>query len=1073
MTRNPLQRSDLDKLLQAIPRILKSSSLDGSITEALELLRHGAGADAAVVFLADGDAPLREHWALHNPQVKASLRPRLKVEALEAIRKGGSHLTTADGVTPEGRATKTVLLSTESGPFGAAALIWSSAPVPSDPKTISWIVAVIEMVASTTVARGEIAKLRLQAERDKRWFKTLDDHLRVLDRERQKFAAVVNQTDTFVFVADEARIIRWNNRAMSVLLPSGGEGSSWVGKPCSEVCSRLGQRALGADSCDCPIRHALEMNEVTHQEMRVEIQGRSGVLYLTALPIKDLDGKPHEAMVLVQDLTGLETLRQSEVRTSVLFERNAEAILMADPETHRILLANPAAQRMLGYSPQELQGLSLQSLHSASDWERFGGFYGAAAKGNAPSRLECRVLTQEGKERIALVSSTRVELEGKSVDLVHLVDVTFSRLAEQALGESEARQGAMVEAALDAIIFMDHAGRILEFNPAAERIFGHKRDDVLGRDMAELIIPPGLRESHRRGMERHLATGETHVLGRRIEITGMRADGSEFPIELAIARISSNGPPVFTGFIRDITERKRAEHELRGTQERLRMVVAGSPVVLFATDRHGILTLSEGKGLERLGRHGGESVGKSIYELYGDYPDVIASIERCLAGEEFTASVDLGGVSFESYYAPVRDPEGQVVGLIGVATDITERKSLEVQLRHAQKMEAVGRLAGGVAHDFNNLLTVIKGHSEVLLARMPSGEPLRNSAEEIQKAGARGVLLTRQLLAFSRKDVATFEILDVPEVVRGVESLLQRLLGDDVRLVTKTSGTALSVRADRGQLEQVLANLAVNARDAMPHGGDLHIEVRESQVTGDDPKQAQNLPPGPYVLLAVSDQGTGMGPEVLAHLFEPFFTTKDQGKGTGLGLSVVYGIVRQTGGDILVESEVGRGSTFRILLPWSGGPSSSGAGGDAPVEAGSPAKGQATVLLAEDEEAVRALARDMLQYLGYEVLEASSGDEAIRVFERHRDAIRAVVTDIVMPGMSGVDLARHLVSMKPGLKVLLVSGYTKDSLADGFEEDGFAFLQKPYMLEEIRRGLADLLADSLAGDAGAPPSRRG
>ena len=1072
MTRDPLKRGDLDQLLQAIPRILKSSSLEGSITAALELLRHGAGADAAVVFLADGDSPLREHWSLDDPQVKASLRPRLKVEALEAIRKGGPHLTTADFSKPDGRATRTVLLSSESGPFGAAALTWSSAQVPNDPKTISWIVAVVEMVASTTVARGEIAKLRLQADRDKRWFKTLDDHLRVLDRERQKFAAVVNQTDTFVFVADEARIIRWNNRAMSVLLPSGGEGSSWVGRPCSEVCSRLGQRTLGADSCDCPIRHALEMNDVTHQELRVEIQGRSGVLYLTALPIKGLDGKPHEAMVLVQDLTGLETLRQSEVRTSVLFERNAEAILMADPETHRILLANPAAQRMLGYSPQELQQLSLQTLHSASDWERLVAFYGAAAKGEAPSRLECHVLTREGKERIALVSSTRVELEGKGVDLVHLVDVTFNRLAEQALGESEARQGAMVEAALDAIIFMDHAGRILEFNPAAERIFGYKREDVLGREMAELIIPPGLRESHRHGMERHLATGETQLLGRRIEITGMRADGSEFPVELAIARISSNGPPVFTGFIRDITERKRAEQELRGTQERLRMVVAGSPVILFAMDRNGILTLSEGKGLERLGRHEGESVGKSIYELYGDYPDVIANIERCLAGEEFTASADLGGVSFESYYAPVRDPEGQVVGLIGVATDITERKSLEMQLRHAQKMEAVGRLAGGVAHDFNNLLTVIKGHSEVMLERMPSGEPLRRSAEEIQKAGARGVLLTRQLLAFSRKDVATIEILDVPQVIRGMDGMLQRLLGDDIRLVTKTSGTALSVRADRGQLEQVLANLAVNARDAMPDGGDLHIEVREFQVTADDPKLARNLPPGPYVLLAVSDQGTGMGPEVLSHLFEPFFTTKDQGKGTGLGLSVVYGIVRQTGGDILVESEVGQGSTFRVFIPWSGAPSTSDAGGSAPVEAGAATKGQATILLAEDEEAVRALARDMLQYLGYEVLEASSGDEAIRVFERHRDAIQAVVTDIVMPGMSGVDLARHLVGLKPALKVLLVSGYTKDSLADGFEEDGFAFLQKPYMLEEIRRGLADLLADSLAGDAGAPPRRR-
>src|SRR5438093_4542406 len=575
MTRDPLQRSNLDKLLEAIPRILKSSSLEGSITEALDLLRHGAGADAAVVFLADGDAPLREQWALNNPQIKTSLRPRLKVEALEAIRKGGPHLTTSDCTKPDGRATKTVLLSTESGPLGAVALIWSSAQVPSDPKTISWIVAVIEMVASKTIAWGEISKLRLQAERDKRWFKTLDDHLRVLDRERQKFAAVVNQTDTFVFVADEARIIRWNNRAMSVLLPSGGEGSSWVGKPCSEVCSRLGQRTRGADSCDCPIRHALEMNEVSHQELRVEIQGRSGVLYLTALPIKGLDGKPHEAMVLVQDLTGLETLRQSEVRYSALFEANAEAILMVDPETHQILLANPATQRMLGHSPQELAKLSLRSLHSPDDWERLRGFYEAAAGHEAPSRIECCVLTREGKERIARVSSTRVEMEGKSVDLVEMVDVTVSRLAERALGESEARQGAMIEAALDAIISMDHAGRILEFNPAAERIFARKREDVLGRDMAELIIPPQFRERHREGMAHYLATGEGRVLGRRIEITGMRADGSEFPVELAIARVSSEGPPVFTGFLRDIAERKEAEYAPRSIRDRPRLGRAG------------------------------------------------------------------------------------------------------------------------------------------------------------------------------------------------------------------------------------------------------------------------------------------------------------------------------------------------------------------------------------------------------------------------------------------------------------------------------------------------------------------
>ncbi|HMI32091.1 MAG TPA: PAS domain S-box protein, partial [Candidatus Limnocylindrales bacterium] len=562
MTQRPADPGRLDQLLLAIPRILSAGSIDTSIKESLELLVSGAGLEAAVLFLADGDAPLREHWSPNDAAIKAVLRPRLKVEALEAIRLGGTHLTTVSGAGKDGHATKTVLLSSESGPLGAAALAWSSTAVPDDPATSAWILAMIEMVASTTLCRNEISKLKLQAERDRRWFKTLDDHLRVLDRERQKFAAVVNQTDTFVFVADEERVIRWTNRAMAVLLPADDEGSSWVGRPSLEVCARLGS-GQDAEDCDCAIRRALEQNEVTHQELRLSIRGTPGVLYLTALPIKGLDGKPREAMVLVQDLTGLEALRQSEVRYSVLFEQNPEAILIVDPENQAVLLANPAAQRMLGYSAQEIVSMKLESLHSPEEWGRLGGFYEAASKLAGPSRLECRVLTHEGLERVALVSSARIALDGRTVDLIELVDVTLSRHAEQALGESEARQGAMVDAALDAIVSMDHAGRIVEFNPAAERIFGHKRADVLGRDMANIIIPPALRERHRQGMEHYIATGEARVIGRRIEITGMRADGSEFPIELTIAKISSKGPPVFTGFIRDLTDQKLAGEALR------------------------------------------------------------------------------------------------------------------------------------------------------------------------------------------------------------------------------------------------------------------------------------------------------------------------------------------------------------------------------------------------------------------------------------------------------------------------------------------------------------------------------
>ncbi len=425
------------------------------------------------------------------------------------------------------------------------------------------------------------------------------------------------------------------------------------------------------------------------------------------------------------------------------------------------------------------------------------------------------------------------------------------------------------------------------------------------------------------------------------------------------------------------------------------------------------------------------------------------------------SSVEIQGISYEAHFRPERNERGEIVGLFGFATDVTERKGLEAQLRHAQKMEAVGRLAGGVAHDFNNLLTVIQGRSEVLLSKMSPRDPLRVGAEEIQKAGERGVLLTRQLLTFSRKNVATPEDLDAGEVVRSMESLLSRLIGPDVRLVTRTGKWPLHVRADRGQLEQVLANLAANARDAMPQGGDLCIEVSATDVGAE--VKGPSVPPGPYVVVSVTDQGCGMTPDVQSHLFEPFFTTKEQGKGTGLGLSVVYGIVRQSGGDVLVQSEPGRGSTFRVCLPRLGA-TEPAAGAAAPPAART---GKGTVLLVEDEDAVRALAREFLTIFGYEVVETSSGEEALRVFEQVKETIDVVVTDLIMPGMGGVALAKKLVRTKPGLRVLLVSGYARDTLEDlEFKSEGFAFLQKPYTMEDFARRIADLLRGASLGDPG-------
>jgi signal transduction histidine kinase len=368
-------------------------------------------------------------------------------------------------------------------------------------------------------------------------------------------------------------------------------------------------------------------------------------------------------------------------------------------------------------------------------------------------------------------------------------------------------------------------------------------------------------------------------------------------------------------------------------------------------------------------------VGESIYDLYRDYPQVIANIDRCLAGEEFSATIEVGRVSFEAHYTPVRNAQGEVTGLFGVATDITERKDLEAQLRHAQKMEAVGRLAGGVAHDFNNLLTVIQGHSQVMLAKMPPTDTLRASAEEIQKAGARGVLLTRQLLAFSRKQILAPTVLELNEVVAGLMDILHRLIGEQIELVFRPGGVG-KCRLDRGQMEQVLVNLVVNARDAMPQGGRITLETSDIELDEVSARQLGAAAGTGYVMLAVTDTGTGMDEHTRSRIFEPFFTTKEVGKGTGLGLATVYGIVQQSGGNIRVESELGVGTTFTLYFPRvEEAVTATETGNEAPRP------GTETVLVVDDEGEVQALvqvrlhrARHRAPHGGGEDRRAASGN---------------------------------------------------------------------------------------------------
>jgi two-component system cell cycle sensor histidine kinase/response regulator CckA len=671
--------------------------------------------------------------------------------------------------------------------------------------------SVLEVLAWKIAATYELASHGARQEQYERWFKTLDAQLRILDRERQKFAAVANQSDTYAFVTDHSRTIRWINKAMAQIV-GGDADSGWTGRACNDLCVRIGLKGA-AETCDeCPVRRAYATNSTVHRELEDAPGGRE--LYLTALPIKGPDGRALEVLSQIQDLTNLGVVRRAK--------------------------------------------------------------------------------------------------------------------------------------------------------------------------------------------------------------------------------------------------------------EQLETVIAGAPIVLFAVDKDGLFTLSEGKGLEALGRVPGQTIGQSIFDLYREVPVVGQNIRRALAGETLTDVVDVGNLSFETYYGPLRDPDGSIQGVIGVGTDVTERRRAEralqeseEKLRHAQRLEAVGSLAGGVAHDFNNLLTAMFGHLKFLRERAGSDAKLHGEVDAIEHAAKRAATLTRQLLAFSRKQVLKLRVVDLNGVLRDMEPMLRRLVREDIDLVVLTDSARPWIRADVGQMEQVVINLVVNAGDAIPREGRIilrtvDVDQAGMEVPGIRPEGALDPSPhGACVGLVVQDNGSGMDADTQARAFEPFFTTKPVGEGTGLGLSTVYGIVKQSEGEVFLTSAPGAGTTFTLYFPCTEAPS---AAEPDRVPVPSLVPGNETILLVEDEAMVRELFRDVLEAAGYHVLEAKNGMEALEIVARYREPIALMVTDVVMPGMAGGELVRRMAQVRPEVKVLYVSGYNDDVLVRrGVIDAGVSFLQKPCMPDELSRVVRAIL----------------
>ena len=409
----------------------------------------------------------------------------------------------------------------------------------------------------------------------------------------------------------------------------------------------------------------------------------------------------------------------------------------------------------------------------------------------------------------------------------------------------------------------------------------------------------------------------------------------------------------------------------------------------------------------------------------------------------------------DSTMSRVLDADGEVASYVAVARDVTAALVLEAQFLQAQKMEAVGRLAGGVAHDFNNVLSVVLSYADMLIGDLKPDDPVRIDVEEIRRAGLRAAALTRQLLAFSRRQVLELKVLDLSDLLVGMEKMIARLLGADVAVTMLASHGLWKVKADRGQVEQIIMNLAVNARDAMPRGGKLTIETANVALDEDYASTHQDVLAGPYVQIAMSDTGTGMDQETLARIFEPFFTTKEAGKGTGLGLATVFGIVRQSGGHIWVYSEPGRGTPFKVYLPRFGGLA---ARPSLPLADLTSQRGSETILLVEDEDQVRVLTRTILRRHGYVVLEAPNGGEALLICEQHGAKIDLLLTDVVLPRMSGRQLAERLATIRPEMSVLYMSGYTDDAiLLHGILDSGVAFLQKPLTPTSLTRKVREVL----------------
>lgn len=624
------------------------------------------------------------------------------------------------------------------------------------------------------------------------------------------------------------------------------------------------------------------------------------------------------------------------------------------------------------------------------------------------------------------------------------------------------------ENAADLIAVVDMDGRRLYNSLSYKRVLGYSPEELRGSTSFDQVHPDD-QPRIKAAADEARRTG----IGRALEYRIRHKDGSWRVLEstASVIRDSHGQPDKLVVVNRDVTERKRTEEALLRSEANFRSVIEDAPYGIYRASPQGRCLLVNPALVKMLGYDSAAellevNLGSDVYLHPAEHQRLN---QLCLENHDFRdlevewKRKDGAPISVRCGGRSVKDENGKVLYVEVFAEDISQRRILERQLRMAQKMEAVGRLSGGIAHDFNNLLGVIIGYCEVIKRALGSSSPLHEHAVEIEKASHRAVSLTRQLLAFSRQQVLEPTIINLNTLVSDTQKMLGRLIGEDIEVRVSLDPSLGQVKADQGQIEQVLLNLAVNARDAMPEGGKLMLETHNAEL---DPVYTRHHPgskPGSYVMLSVTDTGTGIDPEIMPQIFEPFFTTKERGKGTGLGLATVYGVVKQSGGYIAVDSEKGKGTSFQVFLPR--------VEASEPVPQAAPPpltlQGSETILLAEDAEPLRKLAQMFLEKNGYRVLAAADGAEALRLAQKTQGPIHLLLTDVVMPGMNGRALADRLAPWHTAMKVLYMSGYTDSFIAGhGVLEAGMHLLHKPFTEETLIRKVRDVLDGVRAPSAG-------